>query len=65
MELVVIALVALLVLGPKRLPDAMRQAGKAVAEMKRWSSQVTTQVHSAFEGEPEPPVAATTGEAAK
>ena len=55
MELAVIALVALVVLGPQRLPDAMRQAGKAVSEVRRWSSEVQTQVRSAIDVEPSPP----------
>lgn len=56
MELLVIVVVALVVLGPQRLPDAMRQVGKAVAEARRWSSSLTTSVQSAFDGEPERPV---------
>ena len=52
MELLVIVVVALLVLGPQRLPEAMRQVGKGVAEVRQWTSQVTTHVHSAFEAEP-------------
>ncbi len=55
MELAVIALVALVVLGPQRLPDAMRQAGKAVSEVRRWSSEVQTQVRSAIDVDPAPP----------
>lgn len=55
MELAVIALVALVVLGPQRLPGAMRQAGKAVSEVRRWSSEVQTQVRSAIDVEPAPP----------
>ena len=37
-ELLVIAVVALLVLGPTKLPDAARSVGKAMAEMRRMSS---------------------------
>src|SRR3972149_5216026 len=33
-EFLVIALVALIVLGPQRLPDAARQAGRAMAELR-------------------------------
>jgi Tat protein translocase TatB subunit len=39
-ELVVIMVVALLVLGPKRLPEVARQIGKAVAEFRRQSNEV-------------------------
>lgn len=59
MELLVIVVVALVILGPQRLPEAMRQVGKGVAEVRQWTSQVTTQVHSAFDAEPERPPAAT------
>ena len=54
MEVVVIALVALVILGPQRLPDAMRQAGRAVSELRRWSSSVEHQVRSAIDVEPAP-----------
>ena len=33
----VILVVALIVLGPKRLPEAGRQVGKAIAEVRKWS----------------------------
>ena len=34
MELMVIAVIALLVLGPKRLPEAARSVGQGIREMK-------------------------------
>ena len=34
MELIVVAVIALLVLGPKRLPEAARSLGKGMREMK-------------------------------
>jgi len=34
MELMVIALIALIVLGPSRLPDAARSVGKGMREMR-------------------------------
>ena len=37
-EILVILVVALIVLGPTRLPDAARQVGRAVAELRRMSS---------------------------
>ena len=36
-ELIIIFIVALLVVGPKRLPDIARQLGKAIAQLKRAS----------------------------
>ena len=52
-EIVVILIVALIVLGPKRLPDAGRQVGKALAEVRRWSTDVRSEIRNAVE--PEPP----------
>lgn len=37
-EIVIILLLALVVLGPEKLPDAMRKAGKFYAELKKMSS---------------------------
>ena len=39
-ELIVILVVALLVLGPKRLPEVARSLGRAVAEFRRQSNEV-------------------------
>jgi len=39
-ELIVIMVVALIVLGPKRLPEVARQLGKAMAEFRRQTSDV-------------------------
>lgn len=51
MELVIVLVVALVVLGPTRLPDAARQVGRGIAEMKRWSSSVQTEVKQALDTE--------------
>ena len=47
-ELVVIALMALLVLGPSRLPGAAKQIGKALAEFRRMSSGVQDDLREAM-----------------
>jgi Tat protein translocase TatB subunit len=39
-ELVVILVIALIVLGPKRLPEVARSLGKAMSEFKRQSSEI-------------------------
>jgi Tat protein translocase TatB subunit len=39
-ELVVILVVALVVLGPKRLPEVARTLGKAMAEFRRQSTDI-------------------------
>jgi Sec-independent protein translocase protein TatA len=63
MEILVILVAGLLILGPKRLPDAARQVGKAVAELRRMSSGLQAEMRDAFETttsvdpEPAPPAA--------
>lgn len=47
-ELILICIVALIVVGPKRLPDMARQIGKAVAQLKR----ATMDLQDALEKEP-------------
>jgi Tat protein translocase TatB subunit len=62
MEVLVIVVVALVVLGPQRLPDAMRQVGKAVGEARRWSTSLTTTVQSAMDPGPDRPAPAPAAE---
>jgi len=50
-EILVILVVALIVLGPNRLPEAGRQVGKALAEVKRWSQGVQDEIKSAIDPE--------------
>jgi Tat protein translocase TatB subunit len=52
-ELLVIFLVALIVLGPSKLPDAARQAGKMMAELRRLSSGFQDEMRTAMR-EPTP-----------
>lgn len=46
-ELVVILVVALLVLGPKRLPEIARALGKGLAEFRRATADVTSELDDA------------------
>ena len=46
-ELVVIMVVALLVLGPKRLPEVAKGLGKALAELRRATSGITEELENA------------------
>src|SRR5262249_40372141 len=39
-ELIVILVIALIVLGPKRLPEVARSLGKAMSEFRRQSSEI-------------------------
>lgn len=48
MEMMVIFVVALLVLGPSKLPEAGRQVGKALAELRKWSSGVQAELRDAM-----------------
>jgi Tat protein translocase TatB subunit len=52
-EILVILVVALLVLGPTKLPEAARQVGKAMAEFRRVTSGFQAEVRDAFQ-EPTP-----------
>jgi Tat protein translocase TatB subunit len=46
-ELMVILVVALIVLGPKRLPEIARALGKGLAEFRRATSDVTDELRKA------------------
>ena len=56
-EILVILVVALVVLGPKRLPEAGRHIGRFVAEVRHWSAAVQAEIRDVIdlEGEPVPP----------
>ncbi|MGH7786806.1 MAG: Sec-independent protein translocase protein TatB [Candidatus Binatia bacterium] len=46
-ELLVILVVALIVLGPKRLPDVARTLGKGLAEFRKATADLTDELRSA------------------
>jgi sec-independent protein translocase protein TatB len=46
-ELLVILVIALLVLGPKRLPELARSLGKAMGEFRRATADITTELDNA------------------
>lgn len=48
-EVLVIFIVALIVLGPNKLPDAARQVGKAMTEIRRMSSGFQRELKDAME----------------
>ncbi len=68
-ELIVILVVGLLVLGPKRLPELARSLGRGMAEFRRASTDLRSSLHTALEEPPAPPKrdekAPTPGEAEK
>jgi len=51
-ELLVIFLVALIVLGPEKLPGAARQAGKFLGEARRMMAGLESEVKSAMRDDP-------------
>ena len=53
-ELIVILVVALIVLGPQRLPELARSLGKAMAELRRQSGEIMEefQVKGMLDDEP-------------
>ena len=53
-ELLVIMLIALIVLGPQRLPDAARQIGKAMGDLRRLSTGFQNEVRSALDTADDP-----------
>ena len=57
-EILVILVVALIFLGPKRLPDAARSLGRGMAEFRRASSDLRSSLNlDAPDPDPEPPPA--------
>lgn len=56
-EILVILVVALLVLGPDKLPDAARQVGKAIGEVRRLGTSFQAEMRDAMQEpvRPEPP----------
>ena len=53
-HLLVILVVALVVLGPKRLPEAARQIGRFVAEVRQWSAAVQSEIRDVIDLDAEP-----------
>ncbi|MCS5571130.1 MAG: twin-arginine translocase TatA/TatE family subunit [Actinomycetota bacterium] len=52
-EVLIISLVALVALGPKQLPEAVRRVAKGFADLRRFSSRIRSELDSAVEGEVE------------
>jgi Tat protein translocase TatB subunit len=48
-EFLVIGLIALIVLGPSRLPDAARQVGKVMGDLRRVSAGFQDEIRTAFD----------------
>src|SRR3954453_14004143 len=54
-EILVILIVGLIVLGPKRLPEAARQVGKTLAEVRKWSQGLQDEVRNVIDPDSSPP----------
>jgi len=54
-ELIVILVVALVLLGPKRLPEIARSLGKGFAEFKRASNELRSHMDVSLDDKPTPP----------
>jgi Tat protein translocase TatB subunit len=53
-EVLVILLVALVFLGPERLPDVARQLGKAMGEVRKLRDGFEREIHDALKPAPQP-----------
>ena len=68
LEILVVAVLALIVFGPERLPDIARTIGRTLSELRRMASDVKTEFESGMnldevedepeEAEPAPPASA-------
>jgi sec-independent protein translocase protein TatA len=54
-EILVCLVVALIVFGPKRLPDVARQAGSAMRELRKMQDSVRQELHGVLHADVTPP----------
>lgn len=54
-EVLLIAVLALLIFGPKRLPEIARTAGRALREFRKITAEVTSELRSELDDTPGPP----------
>jgi sec-independent protein translocase protein TatB len=55
LEIMVVAMLALIVFGPEKLPGLLRSVGKTLGELRRMASEVQSDFRSGLEDDPEPP----------
>ena len=53
-ELIVILIIALLVFGPKKLPEIGKSLGKGMREFRKATRELTSTLEGDFDDEPEP-----------
>jgi Tat protein translocase TatB subunit len=49
LELLVVAVVALIVFGPEKLPEMARNVGQFASDLRRMATEVRTEIHDAFD----------------
>lgn len=54
-EILVIAVISLLVFGPKKLPEMARSAGRVLHEFKRVTGELTEELKAGLDEPPAPP----------
>lgn len=54
LEILVVAVLALLVLGPEKLPEMARSVGKGLKQLKHMASEVKSEFDLSLEEEPDP-----------
>jgi Tat protein translocase TatB subunit len=55
LEIIVVAMLALIVFGPEKLPGMLRTFGKTIGELRRMASEVKSDFSSGLNDPPEPP----------
>ena len=55
-ELLIVLVVALLVLGPRKLPEMARTLGRGMAEFRRASDELRNTLNESVNEEPRPPL---------
>jgi len=53
-EILVVLVIALLLFGPKKLPELGRSLGQSIREFKKGASEIKEELESALEDKPEP-----------
>lgn len=53
-ELLIIAIIALLIVGPKKLPDLAKTLGKGFSEFRKASEDITDDLKQAMQSDDEP-----------
>lgn len=53
-ELIIIAIIALLIVGPKKLPDLAKSLGKGFGELRRAADDITDDVKNTFKEDEKP-----------